>query len=104
MTRETKIGLLIGLGFIVVFAVLLSHTGRVPPPGDGLDSVIAERARPGGGRVDGAPGSTTVFPEFSGDDRVRSADSPSYGMVQDTSARDEAEAPGLPRPGALDPP
>jgi nucleoid-associated protein YgaU len=34
MTRETKIGLLVGLGFIVVFAVLLSHTGTVPPPGD----------------------------------------------------------------------
>ena len=30
MTRETKIGLLVGLGFIVVFAVLLSHTGSVP--------------------------------------------------------------------------
>lgn len=34
MTRETKIGLLIGLGFIVVFAVLLSHTGPVPQAGD----------------------------------------------------------------------
>jgi len=28
MTRETKIGLLVGLGFIVVFAVLLSHTDK----------------------------------------------------------------------------
>lgn len=28
MTRETKIGLLMGLGFIVVFAVLLSHTSE----------------------------------------------------------------------------
>lgn len=30
MTRETKIGLLVGLGFIVVFAVLLSHNGAGP--------------------------------------------------------------------------
>ena len=42
MTRETKIGLLMGLGFIVVFAVLLSHTtdfGR-PPVGDNI-SIMA---------------------------------------------------------------
>lgn len=36
MTRETKIGLLVGLGFIVVFAVLLSHTGSAPTAGDGM--------------------------------------------------------------------
>ncbi len=36
MTRETKIGLLIGLGFIVVFAVLLSHTGTSGTAGDRL--------------------------------------------------------------------
>lgn len=34
MTRETKIGLLLGLGFIVVFAVLLLQTGERPPSGD----------------------------------------------------------------------
>jgi len=34
MTRETKIGLLMGLGFIVVFAVLLLQTGNHPPSGD----------------------------------------------------------------------
>jgi len=39
MTRETKIGLLIGLGFIVVFAVLLSHTGSELPAGDGMQLV-----------------------------------------------------------------
>jgi hypothetical protein len=33
MTRETtKIGLLVGLGFIIVFAVLLSHNGTGPSP------------------------------------------------------------------------
>ncbi|NLX14450.1 MAG: LysM peptidoglycan-binding domain-containing protein [Phycisphaerales bacterium] len=31
MTRETKIGLLVGLGFIVVFAVLLSNNNPAPP-------------------------------------------------------------------------
>lgn len=36
MTRETKMGLLIGLGFIVVFAILLSHTGPATPAGDKL--------------------------------------------------------------------
>jgi len=39
MTRETKIGLLVGLGFIVTFAVLLSHTTPAPPAGDGLKVV-----------------------------------------------------------------
>jgi nucleoid-associated protein YgaU len=39
MTRETKIGLLVGLGFIVVFAVVLSHTGTPQTPGDGLTLV-----------------------------------------------------------------
>ena len=39
MTRETKIGVLVGLGFIVVFAVVLSHTGAPHPPGDGLQLV-----------------------------------------------------------------
>lgn len=42
MTRETKIGLLVGLGFIVVFAVLLSHTGNVPPPGDSIAPSLAQ--------------------------------------------------------------
>ncbi len=45
MTRETKIGLLVGLAFIVVFAVLLSHTGTVPPPGESPVTVIAQNTR-----------------------------------------------------------
>lgn len=39
MTRETKIGLLVGLAFIVVFAMLLSHTGPAAAPGDGIQIV-----------------------------------------------------------------
>jgi len=49
MTRETKIGLLIGLGFIVVFAVLLSHTGQAPPAGDDRDLVLARHEQGPGG-------------------------------------------------------
>lgn len=45
MTRETKIGLLVGLGFIVVFAVLLSHTGNVPPPGETMTPGLAQNTR-----------------------------------------------------------
>ncbi|MBP7933622.1 MAG: LysM peptidoglycan-binding domain-containing protein [Phycisphaerae bacterium] len=40
MTRETKIGLLVGLGFIVVFAVLLSQTTSVPSTGENLPFVL----------------------------------------------------------------
>lgn len=43
MTRETKIGLLVGLGFIIVFAVLLSHTGQVPPTGDGKPGALVSK-------------------------------------------------------------
>lgn len=46
MTRETKIGLLVGLAFIVVFAMLLSHSGTVPPPGDGIQMARARTEAP----------------------------------------------------------
>ena len=34
MTRETKVGLIVGLAFIVVFAVILSHKGTQPRAAD----------------------------------------------------------------------
>ena len=37
MTRETKIGLVVGLGFIVVFGILLSHKGVAEPMGPSLE-------------------------------------------------------------------
>ncbi len=45
MTRETKIGLIVGLAFIVMFAVILSHKGadRSPPAGEGQWSRAAPR-------------------------------------------------------------
>ncbi|MBI4579389.1 MAG: LysM peptidoglycan-binding domain-containing protein [Planctomycetes bacterium] len=53
MTRETKIGLLVGLAFIVVFAVLLSHTGTVPPPGGIPQPILASKDVPGSAVLDG---------------------------------------------------
>lgn len=37
MTRETKVGLIVGLAFIVVFAVILSHKGGQPRAADTSD-------------------------------------------------------------------
>ncbi len=47
MTRETKIGLLVGLGFIVVFAILLSQSNPATSPVGGLSPVAAR----GSGRL-----------------------------------------------------
>ena len=66
MTPETKIGLLIGLGFIIVFAILLSYSTPMHEPGDDLDTVLA--LRPAGEGPVRAPGSDTVFPDAPLDD------------------------------------
>lgn len=55
MTRETKIGLLVGLGFIVVFAILLSHTGSLPPSGDHATALMVDRERSGYPTFEGSP-------------------------------------------------
>lgn len=52
MTRETKIGLLMGLGFIVVFAVLLLETGPKRPPTDELAMMISQQGSSATGRPD----------------------------------------------------
>ena len=49
MTRETKIGLLIGLGFIVIFAVLLSHTSVPLPVADTRPLAMSETSGDGFG-------------------------------------------------------
>ena len=70
MTRETKIGLLIGLGFIVVFAVVLSHTGALGPAGGGL--ALGSRTITIPGKVpQSAPHLTS--PPYVPADQVRSA-------------------------------
>ncbi|MGQ9649114.1 MAG: LysM peptidoglycan-binding domain-containing protein [Phycisphaerae bacterium] len=58
MTRETKIGLLMGLGFIVAFAVLLLQTGDRPPSGD-LQMMLSRH----GNSVTGRPETLARLPE-----------------------------------------
>ncbi|HSW45300.1 MAG TPA: LysM peptidoglycan-binding domain-containing protein [Phycisphaerae bacterium] len=95
MTRETKIGLLIGLGFIGVFAVLLSHTGTPVPTGDGMASApkTAPGTSPAGAHQ--LSNSTYVSPEQSRMSRAiglaTPATRPSTGRVG------LGEAPSTPR-------
>ncbi len=112
MTRETKIGLLVGLGFIVVFAVLLSHTGSVPPVGDGmptasrdggLQDTLVGRALP---RSDFQSRVSTPIKEVSGGVAAAPA-SPGTGLVSRGSEQGRGPVSplshGLPRPEALGP-
>ena len=57
MTRETKIGLLVGLAFIVVFAMLLSHSGPTP-----IDSNPAPRQASSRSVVSQVPPDITLSP------------------------------------------
>ncbi len=101
MTRETKIGLLVGLGFIIVFAVLLSHTGPVPPAGDGQPWQLA--------RGEGGPAPGTLMNGTVGEAPVvtvaRSAPVPDEPVVVDavTPAERIAEVVSLPRPRGVEP-
>lgn len=56
MAFETKVGLLVGMGFIVCFAVVLSHRGR----GDQISAHMAYRVLSEHGR--GKPTRTTTIP------------------------------------------
>jgi len=102
MTRETKIGLLIGLGFIIVFAVLLSHTGLRPPAGDDLPVVIAGR----GGEPAGTPAGTfelvNVRPVPSDENSVSPLSLPSRGSGAPPASLQSASVEKLPHPGLLD--
>src|SRR4029453_7516666 len=64
MTRETKIGLLVGLAFIVVFAMLLSHSAPTPPPGDPLQfAKLKTDAKPN--VMSDGPGGLSIIPDPS---------------------------------------
>lgn len=76
MTRETKMGLLIGLGFIVVFAVLLSHTGPATPAGDKL--AMAPRGPVG---KSSPPGTTSAHSTYVPADQSHSAARPAGGAA-----------------------
>jgi len=102
MTRETKIGLLVGLGFIIVFAVLLSHTGPVPPAGDGQPWQLA--------RGEGGPAPGTLMNGTVGEAPVvsvaRSAPVSNEPVVVDAvppTAGPIAEVVSLPRPSGVEP-
>ena len=102
MTRETKIGLLVGLGFIIVFAVLLSHTGPVPPAGDGQPWQLA--------RGEGGPAPGTLMNGTVGEAPVvsvaRSAPVSDQPVVVDAvapAADRIAEVVSLPRPSGVEP-
>lgn len=81
MTRETKIGLLVGLGFIVVFAVLLSQTTSVPTTGENAPFV----SKPGP-QLPSLPASRDVVNRPLGPADDRSAPGKGAGRIPDGPA------------------
>lgn len=94
MTKETKIGLLVGLAFIVLFAIILSEKGArrgVEAPGDRLADATrpviggnATRALDGDGRVDvegRMPPIVQPNPELNEPVPAGSGDNDERGMV-----------------------
>lgn len=83
MTRETKIGLLAGVAFIVVFAVML-NLGKAPTPGDGLPQIVVQRA------PEASPSQPTVSrPESTSRTRTTpSSDSQPRSLVERTPESD----------------
>ena len=106
MTRETKIGLVLGLGFIVVFGILLSNRGareHLPPPSNNVDSSVIPPEIVLAGDLDPPPqpGSADEAPESSADVEIATVDDP--------NATDDIELPvigpglGAPQPFAGEP-
>jgi nucleoid-associated protein YgaU len=81
MTRETKIGLLVGLGFIVVFAVLLSQTTSVPSTGENLQ--IVTKSAP---QLPSLPGSREVVNKPSGSAGDRTVPGAGVGRAPESPA------------------
>lgn len=81
MTRETKVGLLVGLGFIVVFAVLLSQTTSVPSTGENSSVVMNPTHRlpslPGSGDAVSRPAGSFGDRTVPGTGTVRTPGGPS---------------------------
>ena len=48
MARETKVGLVVGLAFIICFAVILANRGRQRPP---VTEVLSSSGKPVAGAV-----------------------------------------------------
>jgi len=105
MTRETKMGLLIGLAVIVVFAVLLSQNSHLPPAGDGLE-LATDDTKDILTRIALVPDSVDVG------DRSREYPITEGANPRESSAPQADDPPAdltrltgdLPRPEALEPP
>jgi len=101
MTRETKMGLLIGLGVIVVFAVLLSHNNPAPTPGDSMLVIDRPEGSPSNFAVrDQMPEPEDVSSESTIPHRPAFADRISEANEQPQSM---TLVENLPRPSALEP-
>jgi nucleoid-associated protein YgaU len=103
MTRETKIGLLMGLGFIVVFAVLLLQTGPQRPVGDDLEMLIAMQGNSAGGLQQRLEANTRLPEPLMPDRRQSQASPPPREPAAEalTRAPEPWTAP-LPKPRILD--
>jgi len=100
MTRETKIGLLMGLGFIVVFAVLLLQTGPERPHADEMTMLVNMQGESAARR----PESGARLPEPVGVQQPSTIPSTS-GIESVPEALTRASEPwhsGLPNPPILD--
>lgn len=103
MTRETKIGLLIGLGFIVVFAVLLSHTAEVPLATGDRGLAPAEVALLTDGLADAAVGTVADAASSVGEGGVEEEQLSLSEMIDGPAATADAWDRRLPRIDAFDP-
>ncbi len=99
MTRETKIGLLMGLGFIVVFAVLLLQTGPKPRPGGDLPMMMSQYGNSAASR----PESLARLPEpvISQRPATQPAGSGRHAASGSLAEASEAWEMTLPRPPIL---
>jgi len=99
MTRETKIGLLMGLGFIVVFAVLLLQTGNRPPSGD-LQMMLSRH----GNSATSRPDTLARLPErtVSGGPATSPAVSTAERVAESLTYATEPWSRGLPTPSVFD--
>ena len=87
MTHETKAGLLVGLGFIVVFAIVLSQTGEQRPLGDGLpERVVQQDVEPTSDPIADSGEPAEPFLQYSPQPTPTVRPAPSSHLVEDPSA------------------
>ncbi len=94
MAKETKVGLLVGLAFIVCFAVILANRGREQFIDAQIPDYIVQKPR-----TDTGPASTAVTPSPR---TSTTYDSSGRAIVQHMPDRGEAQLPGGARLGGGD--